>query len=306
MDKQFLIQCLQKGMSTREIEALPNVTMKRSTISYWIKKWDLDNYMKYRKPIYINNYFNTIDTKEKAYILGYTLADGYINNSTIEYGCEIADKEILDFISSEIGAKVQEDLVCNPKQRRFPRARITIGNKFLVNDINKLSGGTKENKTFPRIKKELERYMLLGFFDGDGCLTWGYRKDRNRIWQKVNFTGSYKLLFAIQKHLTKLGIVSALRPKSNENCFVLELSSKKDVLQVLSYIYGKEDLIVLRRKYNKYNALRLELGEFEETIRNTTSSQATDHSVEGVETTGGKMSFLNNQHERLSLEIGKK
>lgn len=37
MDKQFLIQCLQKGMSTREIAALPTVTIKRSTILYWIK-----------------------------------------------------------------------------------------------------------------------------------------------------------------------------------------------------------------------------------------------------------------------------
>lgn len=306
MNKQFLIQCLQKGMSTRDIEALPNVNLKRSTISYWIKKWNLNQYMKYSKPVYNDSFFSIIDTKEKAYILGYTLADGYINNSTIEYGCEIADKEILEFISLQIGAKVQEDLIWNPKQRRFPRARITIGNKKLVQDINKLSAGMKENKTFPRIKKELEHYMLLGFFDGDGCLTWGYRKDRNRIWQKVNFTGSYKLLFAIQKHITKLGIVSALRPKSNENCFVLELSSRKDVLQILSYMYGKEDLIVLHRKYNKYNALRLELGEFEETIISTTSSQATDHSVEGVETTGGKMGFLNNQQELPSLEIGKK
>lgn len=262
--------------------------------------------MKYSKPIYIDDYFNNINTKEKAYILGYTLADGYINNSTIEYGCQISDKEILEFISSQLGSKIQEDLTYNPKQKRFPRARICIGNKHLVQSINKLSTGTKENKTFPRIKKELEPYMLLGFFDGDGCLTWGYRKDRNRIWQKVNFTGSYKLLFAIQKHITKLGISSSLYPKGTENCFVLELSSKKDVLQILAYMYGNEDLIVLHRKYNKYNALRLELGEFEESILNITSSQATNHFVEGVETTGGKMGFLNNQQEPPSLKIGKK
>lgn len=262
--------------------------------------------MKYYKPVYIDNYFDTIDTKEKAYILGYTLADGYVSNSTIEYGCQINDKEILMFISLQLGSKVQEDLTYCPKQRRFPRARIFIGNKHLVQSVNKLCTGTKENKTFPRIKKELEPYMLLGFFDGDGCLTWGYRKDRNRIWQKVNFTGSYKLLFAIQKHITRLGISSSLYPKNGENCFVLELSSKKDVLHILSYMYGNEDLIVLHRKYNKYKALRLELGEFEESIRDITSSQATNHFVEGVETTGGKMGSLNNQQELPSLEIGKK
>lgn len=234
-----------------------------------------------------------INTKEKAYIVGYTLADGYISNNTIEYGCALKDKEILEFISKQLGSKVIEDKYLNKKAKRFPRARITIGNKKLVKDINKF--GKKENKTFPHISKELEHYMLLGFFDGDGCITYGRRKDRNRIWQKVSFTGSYKLLAAIQKLLYKLEITSSLRPKSNENCFVLEMSSKKDVIKIMDYIYGKRDLIVLHRKFNKYNALRLEWEEFGETTKSTTPSRAKDHSLEGVETTGEKMSSLNNQ-----------
>lgn len=227
-----------------------------------------------------------IDTKEKAYILGYTLADGYINNSDLEYGCALEDREILDFIAKELGAKVYEDTYLNKNTRRFPRARISIGNKQLVTSINKICG-QKENKTFPRIKKDLEPYMLLGFFDGDGCITWGHRKDRNRIWQKVSFTGSYKLLVAIQSLLISLNITSRLYPKKGENCFVLELTSKKDVIRIMEYIYGNEDLIILHRKYNKYNALRLELGENEETCSNTTiSCQAESTLSEGVETTG--------------------
>ena len=48
MDKQFLIECLEKEMSTRQIEALPNVNIKRSAISYWIKKYQLEDLMKYK------------------------------------------------------------------------------------------------------------------------------------------------------------------------------------------------------------------------------------------------------------------
>ena len=132
-----------------------------------------------------------------------------------------------------------------------------------MTDINRLCN-SKEDKTFPRIRKDLQRYMLLGFFDGDGCLTFGKRKDRGRIWHKVNFTGSYKLLLAIQKLLEKNGVVSGLYPKADKNCFVLEMSSKNAVLRILKAMYVDGSFVVLKRKYRKYNALRLELGEFGE------------------------------------------
>lgn len=301
MDEQFLKECLQKGLSTRDIEKLPNVNVTYRTINYYIRKYNLEQYLYYKKPKYNETYFSEIDTKEKAYILGYLLADGYINNSTLEFGCALADKEILEFIAKELNANIRFDYTFDKKSRRFPRARITIGNKRIIKDLLRYTIGSKENKTFPRIKKDLQHYMLLGFFDGDGCLTWGRRKDRNRLWQKVCFTGSYKLLYAIQKLLQKLNITSSLHPKGKENCYVLELASKEDVKKILSYMYGDEDLIILHRKFDKYNALRLELGEFDETTKSTTSSQANDHSLEGVETTGEKMVSLNNQLEDPSL-----
>lgn len=302
MDKEFLKSKLEEGLSTRKISQLPEVTIDHRTIQYYIHKYNLEEFMNYKKPVYDENYFSVIDTKEKAYILGYTLADGYIRPSVLDYGCALADREILDFIVSQMGGIVRISTVTNKKQKRYPNAKINIGNKKIVNDIIRASGGIKEDKTFPRIKQNLEPYMLLGFFDGDGCLTFGHRKDRNRLWQKVNFTGSYKLLYAIQKLLSTKGISTSLHPKGTERCFVLEIANKKDVLAILKYIYQDENFIVLHRKYNKYNALRLELGENEETThKSTISCQATSHEVEGVETTGGKMGSLNNQLECPSL-----
>ena len=79
---------------------------------------------------------------------------------------------------------------------------------------------------------------------------------------KVKAVESYSLLYGVQQHLLKIGITTTLRPKSNENCFVLEFSNKADILKFLDYIYPKDsEFIVLQRKYLKNRALRLELEE---------------------------------------------
>ena len=106
--------------------------------------------------------------------------------------------------------------------------------------------------------------MLLGFFDADGSISYGIRKDRNRFWQQVRFTSQLKLLEGIQQMLYKnIGISSIIRPKKGEDCYVISFGSKEDVLKFINYIYPKDDdFIILQRKYLKANAVRLELEEF--------------------------------------------
>ena len=272
MDKELLEKYSEEGLTQREIAKI--VGKGKSTVGYWITKYGLNDKSKYAKPKYKDpRMFNKIDTPEKAYIIGYTLADGYISNNAIEFGCCLADKEILQFVAEYIGANYTEDLTYIPEAKRFPRARIHIGNSALITDFNKHCS-SKENKHCPIIPKNLEKYLVQGFFDGDGCLTWGRRKDRNRLWQKISFTSSLKVLEGIQQILLKQCAISTIiRPKSNENCFVLEFANKRDVLKFLNFIYPDDSFIILKRKYNKAQALRLELGEFGESP--TTPSEAT-------------------------------
>lgn len=256
MDKEYLKECLDKGMSTRQISN--ECGLHHNTISYWITKYKLNNRGKYSKlPKYS---LEKIDTKEKAYALGYILADASINEkNTVEFACAIEDKELLYFISDVINGHVILDYTLDKKNRRFPRARMTR----MIKDIIKFTGGRlKKERHYPRIAEDLERYMLLGFFDGDGCITWGRRKDRNRIWQKITFTSQLKILEGVQKLLyRKLGISTVVRPKSDGDCYVLTFCEKNDVIKFCEYIYPNDDFIILNRKYIKYKALRLELEE---------------------------------------------
>lgn len=255
MDKKFLEECLNDGMSTRDIEKISD--KKRSTISYWIKKYNLIDNSNYKKTP--NYSFGKIDTPEKAYVLGFILADAAINHVNTEINVSIDDKEVLEFIATIIGGNVHYDYTYDKKARRFPRARLIKK----INDILKFTGGQlKKDRHFPRIREDLERYMVLGLFDSDGCLTWGRRKDKNRIWQKITFSSQLKILEGLQQYLiNKLDISTVVRPKSNDDCFVLEFANRNDVIKFCEHLYSDKNFIILKRKYLKYNALRLELEE---------------------------------------------
>lgn len=264
LSKSQLIEYLNKGMSSRDIEKETGI--KYTKIIYAIDKYGLNSMNKYKKLKYNEDFFSHIDTKEKAYILGFFLGDGHITkDDKFILNVKLGDKEILDFICSNIGGHYIISNSFDKSKKIFPHGTIKFANPKIMKDLKKLFGGkTKEERHIPIIPKHLEPYLIQGFFDAEGCITWGHRKDRDRIWQKISFTSQYKMLYGIQQILIKNNISTSIRPKGNDKCFVMEIASKKTVIDLLNYIYSDNDFIILKRKYENQIALRLELGEFGE------------------------------------------
>ena len=137
------------------------------------------------------NYFKLIDTKEKAYWLGFIYAEGYIetrNQKPFRLGIEIGrDDEILI-------DKFIEDLDIDPNRKHYRERDHTVlvkfVNKSIVKDLVKLGVVPRKSKIIelPYLDTyELYLAFLLGFYDGDGKT--GYP----RI-----FTGSRKFLEQIK------------------------------------------------------------------------------------------------------------
>lgn len=289
ISKELLENFLKEGKTTREIGL--ELRMPNTTISRHIRNYNLNNL--YKKPRYLPHHLTKIDSRELAYMLGFIIADASINNEMVEISIAINDSELMELFSLLLGINSFNDLTSIKEKKRFPRIRLV---KKIVG-INKFIGGNKKkDRNVPIIQKDLEVYLIRGIFDADGCITWGYRKDRNRIWHKVNFTSSLSILTSIQKILYKIGISTIVRLKANEDCYVLEFANRKDILKFYDYLYADKSFIPLKRKFNNYNALRLELGEFSENTNCTTLSCATDLSVESAETTGELNGTLNNQN----------
>ena len=265
MTKENLSKLLSQGKSSRDIG-------KIYSVRYWdilklIDLYDIADENKYGKPKYKDvKFFDKIDTMEKAYILGFVLGDGHISKENkFEMNISMQDRVVIDYISDALGCNVIENNKTDIKKKKYPNVGIKIGNQQLMRGLNKQFGGRlKPERHIPIIPKHLEIYLLLGFFDAEGCITWGIRKDRDRVWQKVSFTSHFKMLEGIQNILIKNDISTKIKKKSDSNCYVLEFSSKKIVLRFLDLIYPNDNFIILKRKFEKAQALRLELGEFGE------------------------------------------
>lgn len=258
IQKETLEEYLRKGISIRKIANIENVS--KSTISYYIKKYNLISLQKYKKSnlsIEDKKYFNKIDTKEKAYIAGWLLGDGYINkNNDIELTLALIDDVIISNIADLLpwNVTIERDNTFDKKARRFPRIRLRFNNRSAGKDLVKHFGGRLSNdKHVPRLARHLEVYLLAGFFDADGSVTWGYRKDRNRLWHKVSFTASLSILTGVQKILLKYNISTIIRPKGKEKVYIIEFASRKDILKFYEIL--PTDVIRLQRKISKFNAL---------------------------------------------------
>ena len=258
MDKIELKKHLENGLSYRKIASICNCSPKK--VEYWVNKYELKECSKfnieYRKNI-DHQYFNKIDTKEKAYILGFFLGDGYIGDRyDVSLGVALNDKEIIEKINNALpwDNEIKVDKTLNKKTRRFPRVRYCFRSRNIGRDLIKHCGNrlALERRT-PRISKKFEIYMLSGFFDADGCITWGYRKDRDRLWHKVSFTASLSILTGIQKILLKHGISTMIKPKKNENVYIIEFANKMDILKFYNLL--PNDSIRLNRKVKKFNQL---------------------------------------------------
>lgn len=264
--KQQLITYLDKGMSARKIEACTGISWWK--VNDLIHKYNIEDHNSYSKPNYNENFFNKIETKEQAYCLGFLLGDGCIDKrGHIVSSIALQDQIIMDFICKQLNCTYRTYYKYDKKTKTFPHCTIHIGNNKLCKDLKMLFGGRlKPERHIPIIKRSLEPYLVQGFFDAEGCVTWGYQKAKGRLWHKVSFTSQYKMLEGIQQILIKNDIPLALRPKSNDNCYVMETHTLKVILKLLDYIYSDKDFIVLPRKYEKQLALRLELDENGESL----------------------------------------
>jgi hypothetical protein len=228
---------------------------------HWIERMLIRNNVLIRRQYKINeNYFNNIDTPNKAYILGFLYADGgnTSNYDKKRYCITITlqenDSQILYDIKNEIGydgpIKIREYDGCK-------RATLDICNKNIVLKLHEY--GIVPNKTlalkFPEwLDKKLYPHFIRGYFDGDGCLTSNNRKVSPQL--SVSIVSTIDMCQTIVNIVSDQCYVNAHiydvgHDRCNKNIKTFMLSGNLQCKRFLDYIYQNSDL-KLQRKYEKY------------------------------------------------------
>lgn len=165
-----IMELYNNGVYSTEIDKILN--LKRGIAAYLLRKNNIS--LRHRGPkskIENENYFDTIDTPEKAYYLGWIMADGNISIYNGQYSLKLhvalRDKEIIDnflkVINSSNKTKVKEDINSSYYVSLTSRHMCDSLIKFGV--IPCKSG----KEIFPtQIPAGLYHHFIRGFFDGDG------------------------------------------------------------------------------------------------------------------------------------------
>ena len=212
----------------------------------------------YRKPIKtLSNqraskikYFDNIDTHEKAYYLGYWFADGYIASTpygkNMGMGLQLQDKYILEKLKSLLQVSNKINVYKNSCKLQLTDLHmyLSLMNLGIIED--------KSHTDFhvPNINPDLINSFILGYFDGDGCIS-----IKSTGYSVVSICSNSKVfLEEIKEILENNNIICrniVIEKRKYNNLYVLYVSKIENQLKFKDFIY-KNSSIFLKRKYNKF------------------------------------------------------
>lgn len=247
-----LINDYNSGKSLRSLAIEYNYT--RAVLSRTLKENNVvirDNTKNSRKYYHDEDFFEDIDTEEKAYWLGFIFADGFIESKR-NHGAQKLGITLSKIDMSHL-EKFKESIKATNPIKEYKGSgynangmfsKILLTSQKTVDDLKK--HGCVEQKTlqlrFPAIPNELKHHFIRGYFDGDGSLSF----IQNKAYE-MQFTGTKDFLNSIMTYFNK---ELKMHTKDNIN-FQLKIGGNLQVRKILDIIY-KDATVYLDRKYEKY------------------------------------------------------
>lgn len=223
------------------------------------------------------DFFEKIDTEEKAYFLGLLYADGCVSSTRTSTSLALkeSDREIVEKLNRLIyptkevyymkrHGREHEDFQKSFGKFNFKtfyegRWAIIITNKKIKEDLIKLGCVPAKSLilTFPtkeQVPEHLRNHFIRGYFDGDGCIS--FTKEGGRY--SFSLVGTLQFLTEAQKELVNNIDINYTKFYCHKNSVTttrtLTYAGINNVLKIRNYLY-KDATIFMQRKYDKFFAI---------------------------------------------------
>lgn len=170
IDKNKLIELFDAGLNNKEISKI--IGCDRNTVRRRLKKIGIIRVPEKAHPNLNEEYFDEINSKEKAYWFGFLCADGYIYEPSYCLVLDLAKKDLnqVEKFCDVIGAN-KEKIKTRIHKTGHESVSVRITNRrFVESLIDKGCGNKKTNSLrLPHLRsEELDLAFLMGYYDGDG------------------------------------------------------------------------------------------------------------------------------------------
>lgn len=207
----------------------------------WYKKADID--------VVNRDFFQNIDTEEKAYWLGFIYADGSIHSSInrLQILLSTKDKSHLLKFAKIFAAKVVD------KKRKYGTSVCYVYGSKICNSL--IEKGVKPRKTyidsseiFNHVPSGLLNHFVRGYFDGDGTV------GKNNITSFCGFVGVLSFIHNLNNIVSKSCGISLNKIHKDGNIYSISWSGFDQLNHIRKWLY-KDAQIFLERKKQVFDSL---------------------------------------------------
>lgn len=240
------LKIYNNGLSDKEIAS--KVGVSREAIWEWRERRSLP-------PNYISKevdekIFRRIDSKEKAYVVGFWIGDGFArSDSGYAIGFRQDDRSILEEIRSLLNSQ-------HSIYSRKDGYDLHIYSKELFEALSSNFDQpiTERITQLPKVEGDLESHLIRGLFDADGCISLDKKDTCSQV--EFSISGVENLLEEVREILeSELGL-SGVSVSKGDCTYQLKYAGNNQTPKIMQYLYENASLFINSKKEKWVNLKR--------------------------------------------------
>ena len=233
----------------------------RPKVSEILKQNNIPIYTKNQlyNPNLKEDYFETIDTEEKAYFLGLLLTDGNVHippsgscqrQASISLCLDEKDQYMIERFKEVI--KTDTEIIKDNRPQKSNTCTVAFRSDKMAEDLAKYGVVPRKstNSYLPKIDPELEHHMIRGILDGDGSVQARIDKTTGKFIHSVGFSGTERLMTDIRDNMVeKLDVnENSVYNYKDKQLSMITWGAKDDIQSIYHNLYDDSNIHLSRKK----------------------------------------------------------